>query len=169
MTAAQALANLTTDLNELEARGSVRPGYIAARRREHQAIATELAKLQQEVERLKEACNQEHERALESDLRMGMLANVLTILGFDPMRHLRRPLYAETYTNPDVYQLAAQQVVENDRTQGIAHIMHLWRFRHQHVWHLQELLNHALWHARLTIMLRPFQQLLHGKQERKAA
>lgn len=169
MTAAEALHNLATDLAELEKRGSVRPGYIAARRREHSAIATELATLRQEVDRLKEACNQEHERSQESDLRVGMLANVLTILGFDPLVHLRRPLNGATYTNPDVYRLAAEQVTANDAAQGISHIIHLWRHRHAHVWHLDQLLKHALWHARLTIMLRPFQHLIHGKEEERAA
>jgi hypothetical protein len=169
MTAAEALHNLATDLAELEKRGSVRSGYIAARRREHQTIAKELATLQAEVQHLKKACNDELERNIETDLRLGMLANVLIILGFDPMVHLRRPITGGTYTNPDVYQLAAQQVVENDRAQGISHIMHLWRHRHIHVQHLKSLLDHALWHARLTIMLQPFNSLIHAKKEERRA
>jgi len=171
MTAAEALHNLATDLAELEKRGSVRPGYIAARRREHQAIATELADLATKVQHLTDAANQEHELRLEAELRMGMLANVITILGHEPMVHLRRPLYGKCYTNPDVYRMAAEHVHQDQRRAGWAHKRSGRRM--PITWAEQaEMLNSALWSARLSLMLQPFQYLIdkhhHGQEEHTA-
>jgi hypothetical protein len=164
MNATQALSNLQQDLAELERRGTVRPGYIAARRREHETIAAELHQLQLQVENLKQRCNDEHERNLETDLRLGMLANVLNILGFDPMVHLRRPL-----SNVDIYYQAAQNVDELRRAKGLHNNPQHRMTKGQ----MKDLLANALWQARFTILLRPIEQKLqhiqlHG-QERTAA
>jgi|LakMenE01Jun11ns_1017448.scaffolds.fasta_scaffold9493061_1 hypothetical protein len=169
MTAAEAIANMRTDLAELEARAVVRPGLIAAKRSWVDTVHHELADLQKQVDQLKEQCNQEHQHRLEAELRTGMLANVIRILGFCPMVHLRRPLTWNTYTNPDVYKLAAEQVDQQDLAEGLKNRMHLLPYRK----HLSWLLNKALWHARLTLMLQPYQHLIaqhqHGQEERTAA
>lgn len=168
MTAAEAIANLRTDLAELEARNVVRPGLIAAKRSWVDTVDHEMKHLQQEVEQLKHRCNQEHEERLQAELRTGMLANVLTIMGFSPWQHLRCPLDGLTYSNPDVYMLAAQQQEERDRAQGLSGRIHLVG----DVFRLNDLLYHALWHARYTIMLSNIGKYLpptHGQEQRPAA
>lgn len=167
MNALEAITHLRTDLNELEARGTARPGYIRAKRTWIDAVEHQLNRQQEELAKLKERCNAEHELRLEAELRTGMLANVLTILGFDPMVHLRRPLYGHSYTNPEVYQLAAQMVCEQDKSLGIHDRMHEWKYRNRMLSSLDSILKHALWSARLAIMLRPFQHLIERNEQQE--
>lgn len=171
MTAADAITRMRTEVDELERKQLLRPNLIAAKRQWIDTVAAALHEQQDELHRMQQHLQQLKAEHRETDLRLGMLANVLNILGFEPWRHLQCPLEGHTYTAPDVYQLAAQQQEEQDRRQGLANRMHLLRFRKE----LDGILSRALWHARLTLMLAPFQHLIqqhtanHGQEERTAA
>ncbi len=82
MTAEQAIASIREDIDYLEAKKLVKPGHIRRRRSEVDAIAQELlahdAQLFQAEARIADL-----EQAHQKDaLRLGMLANMLTVLGF---------------------------------------------------------------------------------------
>lgn len=171
MSPAEAITRMLTEVDELERKQLLRPSMIAAKRQWVQCVADALAEQQQHVEQLQAQLHQQEQQQRDADLRIGMLANVLTILGFNPMPHLRRPLHGGTYSNPDVYQLAAELQDQHDRQSGLSNRMQL-------VKHLRQMgyqLNRALWHARLTLMLAPYEQLIqkqqatHGQEERTAA
>ena len=164
MTAPEALHRMRTEVDELERKQLLRPSLIAAKRQWVATVEHELHHLQQQLAMLEQRMQEQRQHHRETDLRLGMLANVLTILGFDPMMHLRKPLHGSTYTNPEVYQLAAQQIDQlRDRRRPYSRTTHN---------DLRDLLAHAIWSARLELQLRPFKHLLnqaHGQEEERTA
>lgn len=166
MTAAEAIASIREDIAALEAKNlpSLRPGFFRRRRAEVDAIDAELATQAATIERLKEECSAMLEQQCETDLRLGMLANVLSILGFDPMVHLRRPLADE----PDVYHDAAALVYEHRRAAGLSNRTQ----NHRTVGDLRDILINALWTARLERRLTSLNHQLakyriHAPQQEK--
>lgn len=165
MTAAQAIASIREDIGRLEAKNLVKPGFIHRKRREADAIAAELETMEREIEQLKRSANQLEEENRETDLRLGMLANVLNMAGIDPMVHLRRPLG----NNPDIYYQASVFVEAIRRHSGL-----LNRFRNYTIAQLKDIISHAIWTARLhraTAPTVPIEQLAHeheGDRERAA-
>jgi hypothetical protein len=152
MTGEQALDNMAQDLDELERRKTVSPAYIRRKREELDAIRAELsagkghaAQLQAELERA--AINHAEDAA-----RVGMLANVLTILGLSPFGHLKRPV-----SDAPIYQRAAELISQQRKQPNAKGILREpWTFTAR-----VELLTNALYMARLDIRLRPFMNLLH--------
>lgn len=143
MTASEALASIREDIARL-AKRTVKPGFIRRKHAEVDAITEELDRLQKEVDRLNALIVHQDKAHRESDLRVGMLANVLSILGFNPMVHLRRPI-----ENADVYYRAAEYVArqERERDFGKPERLHIHRTWVQ----MKDLLINALWWARLDI------------------
>lgn len=161
MTAAQALASIREDIDRLEAKDLVKPGYIMRKRREVDAIERELAAQAQAVQALEQAKATQEEQHRETDLRLGMLANVLSMAGLNPMLHLRRPLG----DNPDVYHDAAEFVHELRRAGGL--INKPYRYTHAQ---LLDLVNHAIWAARVHRRTAPgvpinAKDFLHASEE----
>lgn len=88
MTAAEALASMREDIDALEAKNVVKPGHIRRRRAEVEAIADELESMQKAMFDLSEA-NDRLQRMVDHEaLQLGMLANMLTILGIPWERRL---------------------------------------------------------------------------------
>lgn len=106
MTAAEALSSIREDIDRLEARDLVKPGHIRRRRAEVDAIARELAMLRDELAAAMARIASNAKAQREADLRIGMLANVMLMIGIDPIPHLRRPT-----TEAETYNMAARFVL----------------------------------------------------------
>jgi len=94
MTAEQAISSIREDIAALDRKNLVKPGHIRRRTAEVDAIVHELAAHEAHLARM-EARIADIEREGERDrLILGMLANMLTILGF-PWQNRARHLNAE--------------------------------------------------------------------------
>lgn len=152
MTATEAIASMREDIARLEAKNlGLKPGFFARRRAEVDAIERELASLQAMVDRAEFAEADTLRQAKESDLRTGILANVLQILGFSPWRHLRAPI-----EHADDYARAAAMVMEQAKAAGRSAYGRRLTATHGE---LGVLLTDALHWARIDRLLQPFQHL----------
>jgi hypothetical protein len=152
MTAAEAIASIREDIDRLEAKDLVKPGYIKRKRSEVAAIERELFEQEYRIAQAERTVAQQATEISNAELRIGMLANVLSILGHDPMPHIRRSLA----NNPDVYYDAAVYVDELRTKSGRSN--RPWTFIKGY--HEQrELLVNALWSARMNRLLTPTETL----------
>lgn len=152
MNAQEALTNLTEDADELERRGTVRPGYIRTRRQELAAIRAELQRMEAELLKAQSFAAMMAEEHLEGTERLTMLAYVLIIIGMDPMVHMRRPI-----ADFPVYRRAVELVAEKREEAGTSGTP--WRER----WSWADrntLLNGLLMEARLDLGLKIFEPYL---------
>lgn len=170
MTAESALASMREDIDRLEAKGLVKPGFIRRRRSEVDAIEEELQRLTRELERLKEATGQLLQERLEADQLTGRLANYITTLGFSFDRVLTDPDPNAT----EVYHRAAGQVLQArraNRTRGINLPPESAATKLQ----LLQRADAAIWEARLHFKLQRSAARTginlppHGQEEQQAA
>lgn len=140
MNAAQALASIREDIDRLEAKDLVKPGFIRRKREEADAIEEELSNITTEVEQLKQQLHKLQKEHRDTDLRLGMLANVLSMAGLDPMIHLRRPLA----NNPDIYYHAARFVAAIRSQAGLCNRIPDWTLGE-----IKDIVAHAIWTARI--------------------
>lgn len=161
MTAAQALAELAQDNDELEARGTVRPGYIRRRREQLQAIEAELKAKEQEVAKERARANTLGTEAMDALERVELLGTAIFLMGMDPVPHLNRPL-----TDLPVYRRALQLLTTKMEQAGTTGMP--WRGR----WSWADrnyLVNGLLMEARISIGLERIEELQkqhhkHGEQ-----
>lgn len=140
MTAAQALASIREDIDRLEAKDLVKPGFIRRKRAEADAIEDEMSIMAMEIGHLKEKYQEVQQQQRETELRLGMLANVLSMAGLDPMLHLRRPIG----TNPDIYYHAARFVAAIRSQAGLCNRIPQWTLGD-----IKDIVAHAIWTARI--------------------
>lgn len=151
MTAAEAFAELAQDTDELEARGTVRPGYIRRRREQLQAIGAELKALQQQVAKEQDRANAMGTEAMDTLERLEMLTTAIFLMGMNPLPHLKRPI-----TDLPVYRRALKLLttkIEQAGTTGMP-----WKGR----WSWADrnyLVNGLLMEARISIGLERIEQL----------
>ncbi len=122
MTAATALASIREDLAALEAKNppSLRPGFFRRRRAEADAIERELMSMELELASHQHRMVKQAEDLRDSDLRIGILANVLIILGFPIRNYLTCPII-----DADVYELGAELITQARRETGT--LATVWR------------------------------------------
>lgn len=164
MTAAEALASIREDIDRLEAKGlNLKPGFFRRKRDEADAIANELQDLREQVKRSQQEREEAQAELRDQHLRVGMLANTITILGFPIAQHMNAPL-----EDADIYHEAAAMVCQQrrDAPQGPNRLP-----QQTSKAALMDLLTNALWWARLNSY--PLQHLIdqaHAKRkERKQA
>lgn len=152
MNAAQALHSIRQDIDELERKNVVKPGHIRRRRAEADAIADELRDLHAQ---LLQAANKQQalERELEAEgLRLGMLANMLTILGIP----WERRLASCTEHEAEVMRRAARIASEHNRNAAD---------HNTPKWALQAALRNAILAARMELQLATITPHIHGQEE----
>lgn len=161
MTAAQALAELAADTDELEARGTVRPGYITRRRAQLQAIQAELKAAEQRVSKERQRADALGNEAMDTMERLELLSTAFLLMGMDPMPHMKRP-----QTDLPIYRKALKLLTTKMQEAGTTGKP--WRGR----WSWADrnyLLNGLLMEARLELGIEKMNELLkqyqkHGEQ-----
>lgn len=140
MNAAEAIRRMRADLQELERKQLVRPSLIQAKRSWVDAVELQLAEQQAELERMQQQVQELRQQLEQEQLRTGMLANVLSMAGLNPMMHLRKPLG----NNPDIYYHAARFVDAIRSRAGLNNRLPNWSLAQ-----IKDIIAHAIWTARL--------------------
>jgi hypothetical protein len=170
MTADQAIASMWEDIARLEAKDLVKPNYIQRKKDEVDAIVDEITALGAKIQQLEKELEKKKEAQQESDLRIGMLANVLTMVGLDPLVHLRRPI-----SNAEVYRRAAEYVcwVESEHRKRLPGKMPFYTdpYEGRTLRQQKEIIANATWWARLQIHSEQTEKLAdaYKKEDRRAA
>lgn len=114
----QAIASMHEDIDRMVAK-DMRPGIIARRRAEVHAVECELHRLQTEADRheLEAAAARDRERAAME--RIGMLADVLRMLGVSPSKFLQMPAGRNGSVFTEAVQLL-RELVPMAQASGIA-------------------------------------------------
>ena len=157
MNATDALNNLKADLDELEGRGTVRPGYIRAHREAHAVIRKELDTLRRQLEHERRRADALGSEAMDTMDRLLMMGTAMAILGHDPTPHLNRPL-----TDAPIYRKGLELLEQRMKEAGTYRMP--WRGRWSWA-DRQQLLNGLLMEARLQLGLdKIMERIKHAKQ-----
>lgn len=149
----EAIASMREDIDALEAKNVVKPGHIRRRRNEVEAIECELHRLRELADSLEDQVARLNDELREQGLRLGMLANMLTMLGV-PWE--QRMATADAH-EAEVMRRAARISIENNR--GIPD-------HYATKWTMLRAMRNAIMAARIELALEQLPTLAHhGKAE----